>query len=164
MAWSYIKGRWWIFLVATVPFVILGIVFVWLHFTSSGQHEWYNSLLLLGIVFILSPVLQMWWTLRKIHNGQKAEKELIARSTTGHATVITVKETGLCTNDVPEVEILLEVHSQDNSTYCVTHRDHVNLSDLSGLIPGSDIAIKIDSLDNKYTPGLSVNWIVLLRH
>ncbi len=149
MAWSYIKGRWWIFLVATLPFVILGVVFIRLHYTTSGQHEWYNSLLLLGIVFILSPLLQMWWTLRKIHNGQKAEKELIARSTIGHATVIAIKETGLCTNDVPEVEILLEVHSHDNSTYRVTLREHVNLSNLSELTTGSGIAIRIDTLDNQ---------------
>lgn len=108
-----------------------------------------QQLLLLGILFIVSPALQMWWTLRKIHNGQKAETELIARSTIGHATVIAIEETGLYTNDVPEVEILLEVYSGNNSTYRVTHKEHVNLSDLPGLTPGSEIAIRIDSLDRK---------------
>ncbi|MCK5785924.1 MAG: hypothetical protein KAH54_05115 [Candidatus Sabulitectum sp.] len=149
MAWYYIKGRWWIFVIATVPFFVLGVVFIWLHFDASWHREWYNSLLFLGILFIISPILQLWWTLRKIHRGQKNESELIARSTIGCATVISLEETGLYTNDIPEVEILLEVHSKDDTTYRLTHREHVNLSDLPGLAPGSEIAIRVDSLNRK---------------
>ena len=145
MAWYYIKGRWWIFVIATVPFFALGIVFIWLHFDASWHREWYNSLLFLGILFIISPILQMWWTLRKIHRGRKDESELMAGSTIGYATVVSLEETGLYTNDVPEVEILLEVHAEGHSPYKIVHREHVDISRLPGLSPGSKTEIRIDS-------------------
>ena len=149
MAWYYIKGRWWIFVIATVPFLLLGIVFIWLHFsTTMHMHRpWYDSLLFLGILFIISPIVQIWWTISRIHSGRRREKQLIERSVPGHGTVISLRETGLCTNDIPEVEIVLDVTTVTSLAYRVIHKEHVNPADLSSLFPGAVVKILVDALD-----------------
>lgn len=152
-AWHYIKGRWWIFIIATVPFVLIGSALIILDTvadsTPGWDPPWYNSMLFLGVLFIVFPLAGMWWTLRSIKRGQRIEREMLERSIPGRAVVISIMETGLCSNDVPELEITLEVVTEMYSAYRVVHREHINLIDLPKLRPGEEIDVRVDSRDRQ---------------
>jgi len=150
-AWQYIKGRWWIFVIATVPFVIIGAALIIFDTVADPSPNWdppwYDSFLFLGIFFVVSPFIGMWLVTRKVRRSQRVEQEILARSVPGRATVISVTETGLYTNNVPEVDIVLDVSTDEHSEYRITHREHVGLLNLSRLLPGKEIEVRVDSTD-----------------
>lgn len=152
-AWYYIKGRWWIFAIPTVFFVIIGTVLVIMETvadTSPGWNRpWYDSMLFLGIFFIISPLVAIGWILSWTRRGQSIERKMLERSIPGRAIIVSASETGLYTNDVPEVEMVLEVVTDMHSTYRVVHREHVNLINLSKLQPGAEIEVRVDSKDRE---------------
>ncbi|MCD4701502.1 MAG: hypothetical protein K8S24_06560 [Candidatus Aegiribacteria sp.] len=150
-AWHYIKGRWWIFAIPTVSFLIIGTALVILDTVADPSpgwsRPWYDSMLFLGIFFIISPLVAILWILGWTRRGRHIERELLERSIPGRAIIVSIMETGLYTNNVPEVEMVLEVVTDMHPAYRVVHREHVNLIALSKFLPGVEIEVRVDSKD-----------------
>ncbi len=152
-AWHYIKGRWWIFAIPLIVSTFIGGAMI--YFDTIGAPEmrpprpWHQSLLFLGIVFIVFPWISMLWTIMRIRRGQMKETDLLEKGIRGQATIVSVEETGLYTNDIPEIEMVLDVRSGVHPDRRIICREHVNLIDLPRLIPGKDIIVILDPDDNE---------------
>lgn len=145
-AWHYIKGRWWIFAIPTVIPALVGAAMIYFHFnaTSFPPRPWYESLLTLGIIFIVSPILSLLWVMLKVSRGQHHERELLERGVRCTAILDSVQETGLWTNDVPELEMVLLVDLGGGDPIRVVHREHVSVVNIHKLVPGSGVGVVID--------------------
>ena len=149
MAWQYIKGRWWIFALATVPVMLVGAALIIIDMTaetspSLGRH-WYESFTFLGIFFIASPIASILLITGFVRRGQNRENAILERSVPGRATVISASETGLYTNNVPQLELTLDVETDIQPLYRLVHREHVSLLNLHKISPGSVISVLVDS-------------------
>lgn len=115
---------------------------------SPALHRpWFDSMLFLGILFIITPFVGIGWILIWTRRGQRIERKMLKRSIPGRATVVSIEETGMYTNNVPEVEMVLEIVTDLYPAYRVVHREYVNPIDLSKLLPGAEIEVRVDSKD-----------------
>lgn len=150
-AWHYIKGRWWIFAIPLVIFTGIGITLIILDTVAAPvmrpPRPWYNSMLFLGIIFVLSPWISTAWVMRRVRKGQRREEHLLDHGVRGRATLVSVAETGLYTNDVPEVEMVLDIRSGTGPDRRQAYREHVSLIDLPRLTPGREFSILVDPED-----------------
>lgn len=160
-AWHRIKGRGWIFAIPIVVFTLVGTALILLDVVADPVMRpgppWYESFLFLGIFFILAPWIATLWVVLFIKRGQREERDLLERGIRGEATLISISETGLYTNNIPQVEMVLDIRWCTHPEYRVVHREHVNLIDLPILVPGRELAVVID-------PDNHDNILVLLRH
>ena len=150
-AWRYIKGSWWIFAIPLVVFTGVGIALIFFDTIAAPAMRptppWYESMLFLGIIFILSPWIGTAWVMRKVRKGQRREEHLLDHGVRCRATLVSVAETGLYTNDVPEVEMVLDIRSGTGPDRRQAYREHVSLIDLPKLTPGREFTILVDPDD-----------------
>lgn len=151
MTWKYIPGRWWIFAIPVVVFVLIGAGLIILDIIGdpSPQMEpgFLNSFTTLGVFFVISPFVAIWMIFRMTRKGQKRETWLIENGMKGHTTIISVMETGLTTNNVPQLEMKLEVTPAGGESYRMVHRDHFSLIHLHRLVPGAEFPVFISKDD-----------------
>jgi len=145
-AWHYIKGRWWIFAIPTVVPALVGAAMIYFHFNATfiPPRPWYESLLTLGIFFVVSPVLSLLWVMRKVSRGQRHERELLERGVHTTAVLESVQETGLWTNNVPELEMVFLVDLGGETPVRIVHREHVSVVNIHKLVPGARINVVVD--------------------
>jgi len=151
MAWHYIPGRWWIAAIPVTVFALVGaglIVFDIIADPSPHMEpQFLNSFTTLGIFFLLSPFVALFMVFRMVSRGQKREALLIENGIRGLASIISVRETGLTTNNVPQLEMQLEVSTSQGDSYRTVHRDHISLIHLSRLVPGAEFPVFINRDD-----------------
>jgi hypothetical protein len=151
MAWQYIPGRWWIFAIPIVVFVLVGsglIIFDIIGDPSPQMKPGFlNSFTTLGVFFILSPLVALLMISRMVRKRQKRETLLIENGMKGIATIISVNETGLTTNNVPQLEMELEVSAAGRESYRTIHRDHISLIHLHRLVPGAEFPVFVSRDD-----------------
>lgn len=153
MAWCYIKGRWWIFAIPLTVFTLVGAAMIFMDTIAdpakSPVPPWYESLLFLGIFFILIPWIGTLLIVLSIRRGQQRERDLLERGVRGLGTLISVSETGLYTNDIPQIEMIIDIRSGIHPDCRISHREHVNLTDLHKLVPGRELTVIVDPDDHE---------------
>lgn len=79
-AWRYIPGRWWIFAIPHVTFLVVGIVILAAYGNGLRTPDtWFpmDEILLLGIIFIVFPPLFTFLLMLKIRKGNRREEKLL---------------------------------------------------------------------------------------
>ncbi len=151
MAWRRIPGTWWIAAIPVFVFVSAGTCLIIFDIIADPLPEsgfsFPNSFTVLGVFFILSPIVALLLISRMVRRGQKRETMLIENGIKGHAAIISVAETGLTTNNVPQFEMELEVTPDGGELYRTIHRDHISLIHLHRLVPGAEFPVFINRDD-----------------
>ncbi len=154
--WKPTKYANWIFAIVIIPTVIVGI---WIITLAQGIPEGgpksflglslRNQIYALGIFFIVSPFIGTAWTMLWIGRGQNRAAWLIKNGVQGTGKVLGYDETGMYVNNVPKIELRLEITTSRHGTYQITHDEYINLLYLSKLSIGKELQIMVDPQDQK---------------
>jgi hypothetical protein len=136
-----------------LPFIILGAIFIWLGWRADPAAQtddghslkffWY----VMGAWFIGLTMLVWAGMIYFIGRpGRKAVKMQQA-GLRGMATVLSSGATGGEINNMPQMEMELQVDVEGSPTYGVTHREYVNPVNLPALQAGSQVAVLVDQGD-----------------
>lgn len=152
--------RWVIW--TALPFIILGLVFIIVGTrtdpaakTSDGyslKWFWY----IMGAWFIGLTVLVYGgifaWVGRKSRKAGRLQKN----GRRGFATIMNSGATGGELNNMPQVEMELQVDVEGLPSYALTHREYVNPVDIPALQAGSKIPVIVDPRDPH---DLMIDWL-----
>lgn len=146
MAWRMIRGRWWIFAIPIAAFSVVGAALILFHGAatplSSGSRH--GSFLMLGIVFLAGPWIALSWVLLATGRGRRRERRLLEGGIPGTAVLESVRETGVRTNGVPRMEMVLLVTCRGAAPRRVRHRAYVSIPDIHRLVPGVTLDVVVD--------------------
>jgi len=149
-AWRYIPGRWWIFAIPHVTFLIVGAAILVAYANGlRAPDTWFpmDEMLFLGIFFIAFPPLFTAILLLKIRKGNIREEELLRSGIPVEAILLSMTETGTTVNNAPEIEMELSMTLPNGNIGKVRHRCFISILDLAGLSPGDRLPVRIDPED-----------------
>ncbi len=146
-AWRYIPGRWWIFAIPHVVFLVVGIVILLAY--AGGLRvpdSWFpmDEMLFLGITFIVFPPLFTVALLFKIRRGNIREEALLREGIPVEVVILSMTETGTTVNNAPEIDMELSLNLPDGSIRKFRHRCFVSTLDLVRLSPGDRLHATVD--------------------
>ena len=151
MAWQYIRGSWWIFAIPVTVSVLVGVGLIVFDIVADPsphmEPQFLNSFTTLGVFFLLSPFAALFMIFRMVSRSRKREALLVENGIRGLAKVISVRETGLTTNNVPQMEMHLEVSTSQGDPYTTVHRDHISLINIHRLLPGAEFPVFVNRDD-----------------
>ena len=133
-AWRYIPGRWWIFAIPLVVFLVVGIAVLAAYSTGLRTPDtWFpmDEILFLGIFFIVFPPLFTLFLMFNIRKGNRREEKILRDGIQLEAVLLSMTETGTTVNNAPEIEMELSLELPDGSTMKVKHRCFVSLLHLT---------------------------------
>jgi len=145
-AWHPIKGRWWIFAIPIAVFSVVGAALILFHgaATPVSPVNTHGSLLYLGILFLAGPWAALLWVLLATGRGRRRERRLLEHGIPGTAVLESVMETGLRTNEVPQLEMVLLVTCGEGPPRRVKHRAYVGILDLHKCVPGATLDVTVN--------------------
>ena len=149
-AWRYIPGRWWIFAIPHIVFLVVGIVILLAYANGlRAPDTWFpmDEMLFLGIFFIAFPPLFTAALLVRIRRGNTREEALLREGIPVEAVLLSMMETGTTVNNAPEIEMELSLNLPDGGTRIVRHRCFVSLLDLARLSPGDRLHASVGPED-----------------
>ncbi len=149
-AWRYIPGRWWIFAIPHLVFLVVGIVILLAYANGLRTPDsWFpmDEMLFLGILFIAFPPLFTAVLLFRIRRGNIREEAILENGVPVEAVLLSMMETGTTVNNAPEIEMELSLNLPDGSTRVIRHRCFVSLLDLAGLSIGDRLPAAMDPED-----------------
>ncbi len=149
-AWRYIPGRWWIFAIPHIVFLVVGIVILLAYANGLRTPDsWFpmDEMLFLGIFFIAFPPLFTAVLLVRIRRGNIREEALLENGVPVEAVLLSMMETGTTVNNAPEIEMELSLNLPDGGTRVVRHRCFVSLLDIARLSPGDRLQAAVDPED-----------------
>ena len=146
-AWRYIPGRWWIFAIPHVVFLVVGIVILLAY--AGGLRvpdSWFpmDEMLFLGITFIVFPPLFTAILLFRIRRGNIREEALLREGIPVEVVILSMTETGTTVNNAPEIDMELSLNLPDGTIRKFRHRCFVSILDLAGLSPGDRLHATVD--------------------
>ncbi len=86
-------------------------------------------------------------SVRDIQDQQARSQYLLMSGIPAEATIREMRDTGLTVNEMPEIELDLDVRVPGRDEYRVTHRQIMAHSTLGQLKPGSTIPVHVDPQD-----------------
>ena len=149
-AWRYIPGRWWIFAIPPIVFLVVGIVILLAYANGLRTPDsWFpmDEMLFLGIFFIAFPPLFTAVLLVRIRRGNIREEALLENGVPVEAVLLSMMETGTTVNNAPEIEMELSLNLPDGSTRVVRHKCFVSILDIVRLSPGDRLQVTMDPED-----------------
>ncbi len=148
--WRYIPGRWWIFVIPHVVFLVVGIVILLAYAGGLRTPDsWFpmDEMLFLGIIFIAFPPLFTTVLLLRIRRGNIREEALLREGIPVEVVILSMTETGTTVNNAPEIDMELSLNLPDGGTRVVRHRCFVSLLDLARLSRGDRLHATVDPED-----------------
>lgn len=82
-----------------------------------------------------------------IQSDQANAQNLMANGIQGQAKIEELRDTGMTVNQMPQVEMDLEVSVEGKEPYKVTHKQVIAQSSLGSLQPGAMVPVKVDPND-----------------
>ena len=146
-AWRYIPGRWWIFAIPLIVFLVVGTAILVAYGNGLRTPDtWFpmDEILFLGIFFIVFPPLFTFFLVFKMKKGNRREAELLRDGIKLEAVLLSMTETGTTVNNAPEIEMELSLELPDGFAMKVKHRCFVSLLDLVNLSPGNRLSVVMD--------------------
>ncbi|MBN1485375.1 MAG: hypothetical protein JXA37_11705 [Chloroflexia bacterium] len=151
--WQKTEQAGWITLLVVVPSVVVGGLLLWMGLNMSVQAAGdlgiprKYELILLGAFFILSPLLGLLLIEIWVRRGQRRARRLRERGIPGTATLLNCEETGVVTNNAPQIALELEIETAQHPPYRLVHKECVGLLYLSRLAPGAQFEVWVDPED-----------------
>jgi hypothetical protein len=144
-----------------LPFIILGAIFIWLGWKADPAAQtddghslkffWY----VMGAWFIGLTVLVYAGMIYFLgRSGRKVEKMRDA-GLRGVATILSSGATGGEMNNMPQMEMELQVNVEGRPTYAVTHLEYVNPVNVPALHAGAQVPVLVDPADPRM---LAIDW------
>lgn len=144
-----------------VPFIILGVIFILLGVQAdpAAQTDDGHSLKLfwyvMGAWFIgLTVAIYAGMIYFLERSGRKVEK-MRDTGLRGVATVLSSGATGGEMNNMPQMEMELQVNVEGRPTYGVTHLEYVNPVNVPALRAGAQVPVLVDPGDPRK---LVIDW------
>ncbi|MBU0624737.1 hypothetical protein KKF05_00140 [Patescibacteria group bacterium] len=153
--WEPTNHAKWIIPLAVIPFIVtgIGLIIISPAVEPSLSGTWGMSksteLLVLGIFFIISPIISLGWIFLWMRRGQQRALFLIKNGISGTAKILNYEETGQTLNDVPKIKFWLEITVSGNKKYELQYSEYVSLLYLSKLKIGKEFSVKIDPSDQR---------------
>ncbi|MBN1496286.1 MAG: hypothetical protein JXA07_05920 [Spirochaetes bacterium] len=139
--WTLSRHFWIFFLVLLLP----GLVMLGIGITTPGARtNDGHSLLTFGAAYTGILLLVEGGTFIFLRRQKRRVEYFTACGIRGIATILDAETTGVELNDMPQVELKLEVSIQGRAPYTITHRGYWNLLSLSSLKRGARLSVRVD--------------------
>jgi hypothetical protein len=145
--WKVSKSLW---IITTAPLVIVGIVLLYLGFTTAPGALTEDGLplnltyYLAGCAFIVFPCLTALGIYMYYKRINDREMFLIRKGIKGEATILHCEQTGTFINNLPEIRFKLKISVPYRPIYEVDHKDVVSLLNISSIADGKKLPVLID--------------------
>jgi len=140
--WVLNKGWWGTWVILLAP----GVVALVIGILNPGTRTTDDSMMLrtFGIIWILLQLLIMG-TLLAFMNRQKRRAAFFRENgIPGTATILAADTTGTTVNDMPQIELKLEIEAPGRNRYTITDRRCWNPLSLAGLQKGAKLPVLVD--------------------
>ncbi|MHB8894086.1 MAG: hypothetical protein ACYC99_02765 [Candidatus Geothermincolia bacterium] len=155
--WRMKRWFWW----TLVPLLILGIIFLILgaranptaRTTDGYSLKWFWYIMgfwFLGLTLAVYAGIFFW-----LGRGSRKVERMRTTGLKGFATVLSAGATGTELNNMPRVEMELEVQLEGIPAYKVTHMEFVNPVNLASFQSGSILPVLVDPKNHRK---LIIDW------
>lgn len=144
--WTLSRHFWIFFLVLLSP----GLIMLGIGITTPGARtDDGHSFLTIGAAYTAILILIEAGTLIFLGRQKKRVAYFAAHGIRGVATIINAETTGTELNDMPQVELQLEISISNRPPYTITNRSYWNLLSLSALQRGARLPVRVDPKNPK---------------
>ncbi|MEW6367848.1 MAG: DUF3592 domain-containing protein [Acidobacteriota bacterium] len=148
-------------LLGPLPFVVLGAIFILLGWrahpadlTDDGYSlKWFWYVMgswFIGLTLVVFGGIYIW----AARSGNRLRR-IRERGRRGLATVLEAEATGGMFNNLPQVEMQLQVYIDGMQSYTLTHREYMDLLNLAALRKGAQVAVLVDPSDPRE---VQIDW------
>lgn len=140
--WVLNKGWWGTCAVLLVP----GVVMLVLGILNPGARASDDSMSLrtIGIVYILLQLLIMGAVFVFMNRQKRRAAYFRENGIPGTATILSASTTGTTVNDMPQIELRLEIEAPGRDRYTISDRRCWNPLSLAGLKKGAKLDVLVD--------------------
>jgi len=140
--WVFNKGWWGTWVVLLAP----GVVALAIGIFNPGARTTDDSLPLwaFGVVWILLQLLIMGALFAFMNRQKRRAAYFLENGIPGTATILSAGTTGTTINDMPQIELKLEIEAPGRNRYTITDRRCWNPLSLAGLQKGAKLAVLVD--------------------
>lgn len=145
----------WIFIVTTVPLLVVGIGFIIFGFMTSPEvltDDGYSLrffFYMMGVAFIVFPLagaLGVRFYYKRINDR---ETFLIQYGIRGEAEILHREQTGTYINELPQVKFRLLLNLPDREPYEVEYKEVVSMLDIGAITVGAKLPVYVDPNDER---------------
>lgn len=140
--WVMNKGWWWTWVILLAP----GVVALVISILHPGTRTTDDSMLLrtFGIVWILLQLLILGAIFVFMDRQKRRAVYFRMNGIPGTATILSADTTGVTVNDMPQIELQLEIEVPGRNRYTIIDRRCWNPLALAGLQNGAQLAVRVD--------------------
>jgi hypothetical protein len=140
--WVLNKGWWWTWVVLLAP----GVVTLVIGILDPGARASDDSMSLrtFGIVWIVLQLMIMGAMLAFMKRQKHQAACLRENGIPGTATILSADTTGTTVNDMPQIELQLEIEAPGRNRYTITDRRCWNPLSLAMLQKGAKLPVLVD--------------------
>lgn len=145
----------WIFIVTTVPFIVVGIGFLFLGYTAPPEaltddgYNLGNFYYIMGTAFVIFPLLTMFGVMAYYKRINDRETFLIQQGIKGEAEILWREQTGTYINELPQVKFKLRIKTSLSEPYELEYKDVVSMLDLPSIKVGAILPVYVDPNNDK---------------
>lgn len=140
----------WIFLVTTVPLLVVGIVFIVFGFMAPPEaltddgYSLKNFYYIMGGSFLFFPLISVIGVSLYYKRINDRETFLIQNGIPGEAEILHREQTGTYINELPQVKFLLQVTVSGEEPYQMEYKDVVSMLDMGSINVGAKLPVFVD--------------------
>lgn len=140
--WVLNRGWWWTQVILLAPGVVALVIGILDRGARTSDDV--MTLWMFGIVWIFLQ-LMILGAIFFFMNRQKQRAEYFRENgIPGTATILAAATTGTTVNDMPQIELKLEITASDRDRYTITDKRCWNPLSLAGLEKGAELMVLID--------------------
>ena len=140
--WVLNRGWWWTWVILLTPGVValvIGILNPGARTTDEVMPMW-----AFGILWILLQLLIMGVLFAFLNRQKRRAVYFRENGIPGTATILSADTTGTTVNDMPQIELKLEIEAPGRNRYTITDKRCWNPLSLAGLQKGARLPVLVD--------------------
>ncbi len=145
----------WIYIVTILPFLAVGIGFIFFGFIAPPEaltddgHNLKFFYYIMGVLFIFFPLITAWGVVLFYKRINDRETFLIQDGIHGEAEILQREQTGIYINELPQVKFRLLLTLPDREPYEMEYKDVVSMLDIGSITVGSKLPVYVDPNNEK---------------
>ncbi len=140
--WVLNRGWWWTWAILLAPGVVALVIGIFDRSARTSDDD--MTLWMFGIVWIFLQLLIMGAIFFFTNRQKQRAVYFRENGIPGTATILAATTTGTTVNDMPRIELQLEIAAPGRDRYTITDRRCWNPLSLAGLQKGAKLAVLVD--------------------
>lgn len=143
--------------VIILVFTVVGLIILAMGFCmhgdpGTGMVSRSLELKLLGVFFIVSPWISIYFLKRKLSKEKNFTASIMETGTRKSAVLVSCEETGTWVNEAPEVEMVLAIEDDDGTQRNSVFKGVISRSSAATVMPGMTLEI------TESEKGMVIHW------